>query len=65
LVPDEPDYLVPDICVEMAAMMVVLFENRKKGYPKSVTDVTELLRLEEKRFVQGVSCFINKIPIFI
>jgi hypothetical protein len=26
---------------------------------------TELLRLEEKRFVQGVSYFINKISIFI
>jgi hypothetical protein len=37
-------------------------ENRKKEYLKSVT---ELLRLEEKRFVHGVSYFINKIPIFI
>jgi hypothetical protein len=25
----------------------------------------ELLRLEEKRFVQGVSYFTNKIPTFI
>jgi hypothetical protein len=31
-------------------------------YPKSVT---ELLRQEEKRFVQGICYFINKIPTFI
>jgi hypothetical protein len=43
-------------------MMAILSENRKKEYPKSVT---ELLRLEKKRFVQGISYFINKIPIFI
>jgi hypothetical protein len=43
-------------------MVTILSENRKKECPKSVT---ELLRLEEKRFVQGVSYFINKIPIFI
>jgi hypothetical protein len=36
-------------------------QNRKKECPNSVT---ELLRLEEKRFVQGVSYFINKIPVF-
>jgi hypothetical protein len=47
---------------ERATMMAILSENMKKEYPKSVT---ELLRLEEKRFVQGVSYFINKIPIFI
>jgi hypothetical protein len=47
---------------QRATMMGILSENRKKEYPKSVT---ELLRLEEKRFVQGVSYFINKIPIFI
>jgi hypothetical protein len=35
-----------------ATMMAILSENRKKEYPKSVT---ELLRLEEKRFEQGVS----------
>jgi hypothetical protein len=39
--------------------------NSRKEYPKSVTDVTEVLRLEEKRFVQGVSYFINKNPKFI
>jgi hypothetical protein len=33
---------------QWATMMDVLSENRKKEYPKSVT---ELLRLEEKRFV--------------
>jgi hypothetical protein len=39
-----------------------VWEQKKKEYPKSVT---ELLVLEEKRFVQGVSYFINKIPKFI
>jgi hypothetical protein len=43
-------------------MIDILSENKKKEYPKSVT---ELLRLEEERFVQGLSYFINKIPIFI
>jgi hypothetical protein len=43
-------------------MMGNLYGNRKKEYPKSVT---ELLGLEEKRCMQGVSYFINKIPIFI
>jgi hypothetical protein len=47
---------------QRATMMDILYENKEKEYPKSVT---ELLRLEEKRFVQGVSYFINKIPIFI
>jgi hypothetical protein len=48
--------------IQRATVMAILSENRKKEYPKSVT---ELLKLEEKRFVQGVSYFINKIPIFI
>jgi hypothetical protein len=43
-------------------MMDILCENSKKEYPKSVT---ELLRLEEKRFLQVVCYFINKIPKFI
>jgi hypothetical protein len=43
-------------------MVAILSENRKKEYPKSVI---ELLRLEEKRFVQGVGYFINKSPILI
>jgi hypothetical protein len=43
-------------------MMDTLSENRKKEYPKSVT---ELLRLGEKRFLQGICYFINKIPKFI
>jgi hypothetical protein len=47
---------------QRATMVVILSENRKKEYPKSVT---ELLRLEKKIFMQGVSYFINKIPIFI
>jgi hypothetical protein len=47
---------------QRTTMMAILSENRKKVHPKSVT---ELLRLEEKRFVRGVSYFINKIPIFI
>jgi hypothetical protein len=47
---------------QRAIMMAILSENRKKEYPKSVT---ELLTLEGKRFVQGISYFINKIPICI
>jgi hypothetical protein len=47
---------------QRATMVAILSENGKKEYPKSVT---ELLRLEEKRFVQVVSYFLNKIPIFI
>jgi hypothetical protein len=47
---------------QRAAVMYILFENSKKEYPKSVT---ELLWLEEKRFVQGACYFINNIPIFI
>jgi hypothetical protein len=47
---------------QRAKLMDILSQNDKKEYPKSVT---ELLRLEEKRFMQGVCYFINKIPIFI
>jgi hypothetical protein len=47
---------------QRATMMDILSDNSKKEYPKSVT---ELLRLEEKRFVQGVSYFVNNIPICI
>jgi hypothetical protein len=37
---------------QRATVMVLLSENSKKEYPKSVT---ELLRMEEKkRFVQGI-----------
>jgi hypothetical protein len=36
---------------QRATMRDILSENSKKEYPKSVT---ELLRLEEKRFLQGV-----------
>jgi hypothetical protein len=43
-------------------MIDILSENSKKEYPNTVT---ELLRLEEKRFLQGVCYFINIIPIFI
>jgi hypothetical protein len=43
-------------------MMDILSENSKIEYP---TSVTELLKLEGKRSVQGVSHFINKTPIFI
>jgi hypothetical protein len=42
--------------------MDILSENNKKEYRKSVT---EHLRLEKKRCVQGVCYFINKIPKFI
>jgi hypothetical protein len=44
---------------QRATVIDILSENSKREYPKSVT---ELLRLEEKRFVQGVCYFINKIP---
>jgi hypothetical protein len=47
---------------QRATMMDILSENSKKEYPMSVT---ELLRLEEKRYVQGVCYIINKIPKFI
>jgi protein associated with RNAse G/E len=47
---------------QQATMIDILSENSKKEYPQSVT---ELLRLEEKRFVQGISYFINKILKFI
>jgi hypothetical protein len=47
---------------QRATMIDILPENGKKEYPNSVT---ELLRLEEKRFVQGVCYFINKIRKFI
>jgi hypothetical protein len=47
---------------QRAIMMDILSENSKKEYPESVT---ELLRLEQKIFVEGVCNFINKIPIFI
>jgi hypothetical protein len=39
--------------------MAILSEFSKKEDPKSVT---ELVRLEEERFVQGPCYFINKIP---
>jgi hypothetical protein len=43
-------------------MMDILSENSEKENPESFT---ELLRLDEKEFVQGVCYFINKIPKFI
>jgi hypothetical protein len=47
---------------EMFFIIDILSENSKKEYPKSVT---ELLKLEEKRLVQGICYFTNKIPKFI
>jgi hypothetical protein len=47
---------------QRVTMIDILSENSKKEYPKSVT---ELLKIEEKRFVQGVCYVINKIPKFI
>jgi hypothetical protein len=44
---------------QRATMTNILSENSKEEYPQSVT---ELLRLEDKRFVKGVCYFINKIP---
>jgi hypothetical protein len=41
--------------------MDTLSENSKKEYPISVT---ELLGIEEKRFVQGI-CYFMKTPNFI
>jgi hypothetical protein len=40
-------------------MRDILSENSKTEYTVSVT---ELLRLEEKRFVQGVCCIVNIVP---
>jgi hypothetical protein len=42
--------------------MDILSENSENEYPKSVT---ELLRPDEKRFLQGFCNFRNKIPKFI
>jgi hypothetical protein len=47
---------------QRATTMGILSENSKKEYPKSVP---ESLRLEEKRFLQGVCYFINNIPKFV
>jgi hypothetical protein len=47
---------------QRATMIGILSANSKEEYPKSVT---ELLKLEKYRFVQGVCYFINKIPTFI
>jgi hypothetical protein len=47
---------------QRATMMDILSENSKKEYPKSFT---ELLRLEEKGFVQGVCYFIHKFPYLL
>jgi hypothetical protein len=47
---------------QRGTMMDILSENSRKEYPKSVA---ELLRLEEKSFVQGICYLINKIPKFI
>jgi hypothetical protein len=47
---------------QRATVMEILSENSKKEeYPKSVT---ELLRIEEKRFVQGFCYFIKFINLF-
>jgi hypothetical protein len=51
-----------DVMRLRATTMAILPENRKMEYPKSVT---ELLRQEEKSFVQGIPYFVNKIPVFI
>jgi hypothetical protein len=45
-----------------ATVMDILSENSKKEYPNSIID---LLRLDERRFVQGACYFINKIPKLI
>jgi hypothetical protein len=43
-------------------MTDILSGNTKKEYPQSDK---ELIRLEGKRFVQGVSYFINKIHMLL
>jgi hypothetical protein len=47
---------------QWVTMMDTLCEKSKNEYPKPVT---EPLRLEEKRLVQGVCYFINKMPKLI
>jgi hypothetical protein len=47
---------------QRAMVMDILSENSKKEYPKSVT---ELLGLEEERFMQDICYIINNVPIFI
>jgi hypothetical protein len=47
---------------QRTTVMDILSENSKKEYSESVT---ELLRLEEKRFMQSICYFGNKIPKFI
>jgi hypothetical protein len=47
---------------QQATVRDILSENNKEDYPKSVT---EILRLEEKRFLQGICHFISNIHIFI
>jgi hypothetical protein len=47
---------------QRARMVDILSESNKKEYLESVT---ELLWLEEKRFVQGACYFISNIPMFI
>jgi hypothetical protein len=46
---------------QRATMRDIWSGNSKKEYAQSVI---ELVRPEEKRFVQGVSYFINTIPVF-
>jgi hypothetical protein len=45
--------------VQRATITHIKSDKSKKEYPKSVK---ELLRLEEKRFMQGICYFKNKIP---
>jgi hypothetical protein len=47
---------------QRATMRDILSENSKKEHRKSIT---QLSRLEEKRFLQGVCYFINKISKLI
>jgi hypothetical protein len=47
---------------QRATVMDILSENSKKEYPKSGT---EHLRLEKKRFMQGICYYINKNPKLI
>jgi hypothetical protein len=47
---------------QWATIRDILSENSKKDYPKSVT---ELLRLKEKRFLQGGCYYINNFLIYL
>jgi hypothetical protein len=52
-------------CAYRALHTLVEGSNNSAGKWSLYRQITELLRLEEKIFVQGVCYFINKIPKFV